>query len=354
MKHLLMMTAASFAVTATSAFAGGIERSSQSVGILFEEGRYGEFSFSVVSPKVSGSFGAVPSGDMAPSYQNFAFGYKQDFGDNLSFALIVDQPIGADVSYANAVATYPFVGSTATVSSHAITGLLRYKFQNNFSIYGGLRAEAISGQVALTSGYRLNVGNDYEMGYVLGVAYEKPEIALRVALTYSSEIEHEFTDVTEVSLHPNAGNPFSTTVPKSVNLEFQSGVAKDTLVFGSIRWVDWTVFDISPGGLGGASLVDYTNDTITYNIGVGRRFNEKWSGAVTLGYEETKGDPVGNLGPTDGSLSIGVGATYTMNNMKITAGVRYIDIGDATTTTIGANFANNSAIAAGFKIGFSF
>ena len=71
MKRLLMMTAASFAVTATSTFAGGIERSSQSVGVLFEEGTYGEFTFSTVSPTVSGTFvGVVPSGDMAASYQN--------------------------------------------------------------------------------------------------------------------------------------------------------------------------------------------------------------------------------------------------------------------------------------------
>jgi len=134
MKRLLMMTAASFAVTATSTFAGGIERSSQSVGILFEEGTYGEFSYSTVSPSVSGVFGgAVASGDMAPSYQNYSFGYKQDFGNNLSFALILDQPVGADVSYPSGT-TYPFTGATATIDSHAITGLLRYKFPSNFSV----------------------------------------------------------------------------------------------------------------------------------------------------------------------------------------------------------------------------
>ena len=40
--------------------------------------------------------------------------------------------------------------------------------------------------------------------------------------------------------------------------------------------------------------------------------------------------------------------------MKITGGIRYVDIGDATTTTIGSNFSGNSAIGVGVKIGFSF
>ena len=62
-----------------------------------------------------------------------------------------------------------------------------------------------------------------------------------------------------------------------------------------------------------------------------RRFNETWSGAVTLGYEPSDGDLTGNLGPTDGMRSIGLAATYTRDNMKITGGIRYVDIGDAAT-----------------------
>jgi len=34
--------------------------------------------------------------------------------------------------------------------------------------------------------------------------------------------------------------------PQSVNLEFQTGIAKVTLLFGSVRWVDWTAFNIFP------------------------------------------------------------------------------------------------------------
>ena len=347
MKHLLMMTAASFAVTATSTFAGGIERSNQSVGILFEEGTYGEFTYSTVSPSVSGTVG-VPSGDMSPSYQNFSFGYKQDFGENLSFALILDQPIGADVSYPGG-GLYPLRGSTATIDSHALTGLLRYKFPSNFSIYGGIRAQQLDAQVSLPTigAYALTVPSDTEFGYVVGAAYEKPEIALRVALSYNSAITHTLED--------NAAAPFDVTIPKSFNLEFQSGVAEDTLVFGSIRWVEWKAFDVSPPDYPANPLASGTKNTTSYSLGVGRRFNERWSGAVILGYEAGGDVTVGNLAPTNGYRSIGLAATYTKNNVKITGGIRYIKIGDVTTNPpISASFSGNSAIGVGVKVGFSF
>ncbi|MDH5531627.1 MAG: hypothetical protein OEY05_16465, partial [Paracoccaceae bacterium] len=98
----------------------------------------------------------------------------------------------------------------------------------------------------------------------------------------------------------------------------------------------------------------FPNDIITYNLGVGRKFNDQWSGAVTLGYEKTHGDPIGNLSATDGNKSVGLAVTYTMDNMKITGGLRYIDIGDATTTSIGSSFSDNSGVAGGIRIGFNF
>lgn len=335
-------------MTTGTAMAGGIERSAPSVSLLFEEGRYGEFSYGYVNPSVSGTFGAgTPSGDMAPGYSLVGFGYKQDFGDNLDFALVVDQPVGADVAYPTGTG-YPFTGATAEINSIGVAGYLRYSFSSNLSILGGIRAQRVNADLALPTGggpYALSVPNETDFGYALGIAYEKPEIALRVALTYFSEITHTLSD--------NSSNPFDVVIPQSVNLDFQTGIAANTLLFGQIRWAEWTAFDISPPEYG-ASLASGTSDVTTYTLGIGRRFNENWSGAVTIGYEAPDNQPAGNLAPTDGYKSIGIGATYTQDNMKITAGLRYVDIGDTTTSTIGASFTGNSAIAAGVKVGFTF
>jgi long-chain fatty acid transport protein len=353
MKRFLM---ASVAVVsgATGAVAGGVERSTQSVAILFEQGRYAELSFGRFDPDVSGTFplSGASSGDMAGGYNSWSLGYKMDFGDRMSFAMVLDQPIGADVNYATGTG-YPLAGSTAKLSSSALTALLKYKFENNVSVYGGLRYETVHGQVALSSGYTLETNNDTELGYVVGVAWEKPEIAARVALTYNSAITHSLESIEIGST--TAG--FDTEVPQSVNLEFQTGIAKDTLLFGSIRWVDWTSFIINPplyDALSATPLVDYASDRVTYNVGIGRRFNDNWSGAVTLGYEKSDGEVTGNLGPTDGIKSIGVAATYTMDGMKITGGVRYVDIGDATTNIVGGRFTDNSGVGVGIKIGYTF
>jgi long-subunit fatty acid transport protein len=253
--------------------------------------------------------------------------------------------------------SYPLAGSTAKLSSSAITALLRYKFDNNVSVYGGLRYETVHGEVSLptVASYTLNTNYDSELGYVVGVSWEKPEIAARVALTYNSAITHNL-ESSETSLLGPLSSNFDTEVPQSVNLEFQTGIAKDTLLFGSIRWVDWTSFIINPNGYPPAdALVDYASDRVTYNLGIGRRFNEQWSGAVTLGYEKADGETTGNLGPTDGMKSIGLAATYTMDKMKITGGIRYVDLGDATTNPpISGVFTDNSGVGVGIRIGYSF
>lgn len=359
MKRLLMMTVASVAVTGTCAFAGGVERSSQSVSLMFEKGNYAEVSAGLVSPSVSGTFLGANSGNMTEQYLGFSFGIKKDMGNGFHLGLIVDQPVGADVAYPTGTG-YPIAGSTGTISSTGVTGILRYQFPSNFSVYGGIRAISTSGKVRLLpSNYTMNTSTETDYGYLVGISYEKPEIALRVALTYNSEVDHDFaaTENGVVSL------PFTTTIPKSVNLEFQSGIAQNTLLFGSVRWVDWTSFDITPAGYaaanGGASLVDYSSDTTTYNLGIGRRFNERWSAAVSFGYEEASPGFSGNLGPTNGNKSIGIGATYTKDNVKITGGIRYVDIGDAQTILAAppvptTDFSGNSAIAVGIKVGFNF
>lgn len=355
MKCLMLVTTAM--VAASGAHAGGVERSSQSVAILFEQGRYVELNFGRFSPDVSGTVGggAVSSGDMAGDYNSWSLGYKMDIGDRMAFAMILDQPIGANVDYPASAAPYPLAGSTAKLTSSAITALLRYKFESNVSVYGGLRYETVHGEVALSNGYTLDTNHDSELGYVVGVAWEKPEIAARVALTYNSAITHSMESVEAGFVTPG----FDTEVPKSVNLEFQTGIAKDTLLFGSIRWVDWTAFIINPPLYDSASpidppLVDFAGDRVTYNLGIGRRFNENWSGAVTIGYEKADGELTGNLGPHDGMKSIGLAATYTMDNIKITGGVRYVDIGDAVTQLIGANFEDNSGVGVGIRIGYTF
>lgn len=344
-----------FALSTSTALAGGLDRSGQSIGFIFETGNVVELSYGSVSPSVKGvssaGFGSMPSGDIAPTYGIAALSMKSDFSDKFSVGLLLDQPYGAHVSYETA--GYPLNTANAKVNSTSITLMGRYKLTDAISAHAGLRRVSADGvydpSPVIVNGQAFNYASTYskdsDMGYLVGVAYEKPEIALRVALTYASE--------TEFALDGTAGD-LTARMPKSVNLDFQSGVAANTLVFGSVRWVDWTSAHLTDSIPQVGTIVDYSKDVLTYSLGVGRKFTDSFSGALTLGYEKGTGELASNLSPTDGYLSVGLGGTYTKDNMKITAGVRYVDLGDATTEAIGSTFSGNSALALGLKVSFSF
>ena len=361
----VVTSAAALLMSTTLVSAGGLDRSGQSISAIFEEGDYAELSFGYIMPDVSGIGpnatldGLAATGNVAPAYNQLGFAFKTDLNEKFSLALIFDQPFGAAVSYAEP--GYALYETSAEVTSSAITALGRYKMNDRFSVHGGLRHVSAQGSVSLNDP-ATGPGIDYEaefstasgVGYVLGAAYEKPEIALRVALTYSSEVDLSLpTNLTVPAF--GAVTPMDATLPQSINLDFQTGVAADTLLFGSIRWVDWPVTELNPFGYPGNPLLSYDDPTTTYSIGIGRRFSESFSGSISVGYEKSTGELASNLSPTDGYLSVSLGGAYTLENgVKLSGGVRYLVPGDATTEDLGASFTDNSVIALGLKISTNF
>ncbi|WP_434286982.1 OmpP1/FadL family transporter [Celeribacter sp. SCSIO 80788] len=367
MKNTTLL-AASVAVAAigaaSGAHAGGMDRSRQSIAPLFETGTYVELSFGSVSPDVSGAYPVMPgyeldAGDVTPSFNMVSGAYKRDFNDKLSFALIIDQPFGADVDY-GASTSYPIAGSNATVKTTAVTAVLRYKFDDRFSVYGGLRHLTSEGEVSLylsgTNFYQMETSTENDWGYLVGAAYEIPDIALRASLTYNSEIDIDFTADELSALGANSSD-LAVTMPKSVNFDFQTGIAADTLLMFSARWAEWTTTTIAPDDyvtIIGDNLVDHSDDTISYSLGLGRRFNDKLSGSFSIGYEKSYGGISGNLSPTDGYKSVAAGLKYQITDQTaISGGVSYAWIGD-TTTSVGGEFEDNSAIGFGLKLSHHF
>lgn len=364
----ITMTALAVAFSAGAVHAGGVERADPSVGILFEQGRYVEFGFGAAQPRVSGTgidattTGVAGSGDLVPGFGTYGFAYKEPLNEKLDLAIIVNQPIGASSHYPDD-SDFLLRGVTGQIKSTALTALLRYRMPNNLSVYGGLRIEQTSGSTtAPLAAYRMATSTETDLGYLLGVAWEKPEIGARVALTYTSKITHEFR-ATEQFGATTISDRFSMTVPESVNLEFQTGLNPKTLLLGALRWTHWTQFDITPPAYAGAinpltsqpfgSLVSFGSNVTTLQLGLGRKFNESWSGAVMLGYEADSGDIMSNLGPTDGYSSITVAANWqATDRIKISGGVSYFDIGDARTAV--GRFRGNHAWGAGLRIGMNF
>ncbi|MFS4583259.1 OmpP1/FadL family transporter [Phaeobacter sp. C3_T13_0] len=363
-----LATSAVLALASGSAMASGLDRTGQPIGIIFEEGTYAEFSIATTSADVSGNdrtalnpFGSA-TGDVGDRFNMFSAGYKRDINDQLSFAVIFDQPWGVDIAYPVGNSLL-LGGTTAEANSNAITALLRYKFNDRFSIHGGLRYQEIDGEINLAGGayaaipggtYNVRVNKDGAFGWVAGIAYEIPDIALRAALTYSSEITHNFD--TNENLSPGVTTSAETKTPQSVNFDFQTGIATDTLLFANVRWAEHSVTDLIPTTLG-RDLIDL-DDSVTYTIGVGRKFNENWSGSLAFIYEDVDGDDrVSPLAPTQGMEAIRLGVQYQQDKMKISAGIRYTKLGDAVASPGGvpvANFRDNDAVSFGLKVGYSF
>ena len=333
--------AIAISLTATAAHAGGVDRSGQDIGFIFEKGGYAALSFASIKPTIQ----ATPNfyGNIANAYTASSLSFKTDVNDKLSLGLMMDQPYGADVFYAVPVDT------GAVLNTTAVTALGRYKLTDAISVHGGLSFTSIDGSFnppldAAPPGVAIKINHSTNTGYVLGAAWEKPEIAARVALTYFSGID---------LVDPLSNSSFNA--PQAVNVDFQTGVAANTLVFGSVRWVDWsnTVINVA-----GNDVVTYAKDSVTYSLGVGRKFNDNWSGAVTLGYEAAQGGIASPLSPTDGSTSIGLGVTYTMDKIEISGGISMVQLGDASTGTqlspLPNTWKDNTATAAGVKIAYKF
>ena len=241
--------------------------------------------------------------------------YKADLNDRLSYALIFDQPLRADTSYGAGslpalrppLPTSLYDGSMADLKTYQITGVLAYDVNPNVKVFGGVRAQRLDAKAAVSFVARLLGRRRRQVGLRLSRSAPPTSarsIALRVALTYYSKISYDLdTDRDDRSLrHRHRRHPDTETdvdTPQSVQLDFQTGVAPKTLVFGYVRWVDWSRVLDQPADLrGGRSqrllgeprpLVDYADDWWTYNLGVGRQLTDALAGSLSVTWEPSVG-----------------------------------------------------------------
>ncbi|QDY68936.1 OmpP1/FadL family transporter [Qingshengfaniella alkalisoli] len=405
MKHLVTLAAMTVG-GATATHAGGIDRSGQPLGVLFKEGNYLEFSVAHTNPDVSGEdLGQSPPGfpfpyssglsydSVAGDYTSYGFGLKYDINDRFSVSVIGAEDFGADIKYPDEAGSL-LGGTVANANTYAISVYGRYRIDDNWSVHAGLRADRADGNIKLNglayggplqvdpatgqtvgggvSGYEVDLGERTDYGYAVGAAYEIPEIALRLAVTYFSSIEHEFKTTESFAVDVNGdGVPDATNssrsaktkvkTPQAVNIDFQTGVAENTLVFGGIRWAKWSEFKIAPElfeQATGGGLVDL-EDSTTYTIGVGHRFNENFSGSASFIYEKPGDRLVSPLAPSTGLQAIALGGSYRIDQWEISGGVRYSWLGKAKAETgtpdvARAVFDDSTAVSVGMRVGYYF
>lgn len=395
-------------VPTTTTFAAALDRSGQSIAAFLQPNNYFEAGITVLDPNVSGKdISQNNTGDMANHYYSPNAALKIQATEHFSIGLIYDQPYGADAQYtgqSNFIenSPLPFQGGTSvTVDTENLNLLFGYQPNQNWNVYAGAVYQTLDATVLLRgasysaySGYDFKTGRDEAVGWLAGVAYQIPEIALKTSLTYRAKIKHEMNAYENHGIAGFTGSPVfdallnqinnaqgttEITTPQSVNLDFQTGIMENTVAFANVRWVNWKDFAIRPYKFGAASvlppivnktgkkdgfdLVAYTDDQYSITAGVGRKVNDHWAGNVSVGWDSGAGNPVTTLGPTEGYWNVGVGVQYSpAPNYFIAGGVKYFWLGDAkaqsgsqfNTPEHVAEFKNNDAIAYGLKIGYKF
>ena len=101
---------------------------------------------------------------------------------------------------------------------------------------------------------------DTSVGFLLGAAYEIPDIALRLAASYRFETDHSAATTESMLGLSSVPGTVDYVTPQSFNLDFQTGVAKNTLLTANFRWTDFSAVDVVPTLLG-SDLVTSTTPT---------------------------------------------------------------------------------------------
>ena len=368
---------------ATPAFSGGWEASRIDTSMMYQSGSYAEVGTSSISYDIKATTQATAgtTHKMAKDQTRTTLGFKMQYGDfdvgltrYNSGAIQLD---GMATAAHKAGATCPAAGAgillcslvpSADVDMTSLALLGRYRLNENISFLGGLnRYEVSNGTVNSLKGYYEGVSGD-EMVPMAGAAYENEEIALRVELLVQLETDMSLTAKTSAAkaLATQAASNSKLVVPQTVTLNFQTGIAEDTLMFGSIHQADWANAQITiPANNSAAEIKTSFASKTAYSVGIGRKINDSVS--ILGSYSTEDGGGATSTDPftlTDGSQTLGFGARYTRDNMTISGGYSYTKVGDVKVTStvaagpppvnITADYKDNKVTGLGLKIGFSF
>ena len=399
MTKIFALALAATTVIAGAAQAGGFSRGNADTDILYEEGNFTmRAGVLYAAPQVKyDTINGAPSTDgvHSNSYLLPSAAIKLDIVDNLSCAGTVSQPFGASASYGpQSIAATHAAGGNGVVSEGFTSTELGLTCGAKFDagpgrawLIGGIYLQNFDYAQTVTinplapgiggSNATLSFNDEYRLGYRIGAAYEIPEIALRGQVLYRSAVTHS-PDTSQGSFTGLFGTlpAFgSGTLPQSVEVKLQSGVAPGWLVFGSVKWTDWSVLQtldytiLGPAPLGGTRELEYAwRDGWTVSAGVGHKFNDMVSAQAALTWdrgvsttEDAFGDTWGLSGGValsneagNASLSLGGGITYITGGsvaaQAVPGAVGTIEPGASFAYTTKGSFAY--AIGANFKVNF--
>jgi long-chain fatty acid transport protein len=346
-------------VVAAPAFAGGLERGGYNIDLLFDDSDYAvDTSATFVAPqrKVKNAAGRVPNlgggtqalagratADDTENFWSKRVGVRARLTDNLDCMFDYSEPFGAHLAPGKDWGGAGYNIETDVYSRNYAT-TCRVKFEagkGDLSVIGGAFFQEIGGFKDRTTAYHPLLGfldGNLQMkgngwGWRAGLAYEIPEIALRASLVYNSAVDHDLNGTVTSRVFNLVGGHNATqnikgfiSMPDSIELKVQSGIAQDWLAFGSVKWTDWSQLQAVPfcttasttcvpgtnfaGGINNVNLGQlnlFYRDGWTVSGGVGHKINDQWSvgGSVTWDRGVSTG-----MGALTDTWTVGTAVTY--------------------------------------------
>lgn len=367
--------------------AAGLERRNIETNFLFEDGMVIDFGLGSVSPDFTptqgGAFVYEAGKNIAPSFSVATGSFKTEINDKLDLGFwYTGSGNGVHVDYGTVTGPGMTGALDPTLTTVTNSGQIKadlsipttmlaakYSINESFSVLVGAKHVNVSGgQLKLLSELGVldpatsgvgdafidttsvwNLGSKDGIGTVFGVAYEVPEIALRVSLVTEGDIALSIPTTTGGGVAAN-GNSVAS-IGDATTLSFQTGIAENTLLFGSVRQSNWADNQISVPTAAGPAQVSSFKDGENFTIGIGRKFSDKLSASLSYYFSDGDGNGASELSPYGDTKTISLGTKYSLNEATdVSFGLSQSERGDATTGNYSAKLSGSSVTSFGVKL----
>jgi len=347
------------ALSTTAVHAGGWETGRLDTGFLYQDGSYVEASYGSLDYSVNATSTTFAKHSMAKDQKRMSVSGKFQIG-SFDFGLTSFGSGAIQMDGQNAVGTSVVPSADVKLNTQAF--MTRYSFNDKYAIIGGVRQAKLK-----TSTLNTVAPADYSIeavdksGIVYGLAYERSDIALKFEVLRSEKIKIELTG--DVLF---GGNTLPVTgslvIPEATTINFQTGIADNTLLMASAHRVNWAGSDVILNVAAAPPLNQASNfsNTTSYSLGLGRRLNEQTSASLTYSWEKGTNPGGASTSPftmSNGSETLSFGVQHKIGLMTISGGVSYTKVGDVDvthSTGLTASYAGNSVTAVGIKVGYNF
>ena len=378
-------------LSTTAVDAGGWETGRLDTGLLYQNGNYVEASYGSLDYSVNGTTQANQKHEMAKDQKRMSLSGKfaaggfdiglTSFGSGAiqmdgqgaavdttacktalqqyTIAAEAKPPSVADMlTQANSMGANCSVVPSADVKLNTQALMARYSFNDKYSVIAGVRQSSLrkSSLDTLAAAYSIDAVS--KTGAVYGFAYERPDIALKFEILRSESITIDLVGKAATILDVTG----TLVIPEATTINFQTGIAENTLLIASAHRVNWTGSDVKLNVAASPSLnqaSDFSNTT-SYSLGLGRKLNEATSASLTYSWEKGTNPGGASTSPftmSNGSETLSAGVQHKIGSITISGGISYTKAGDVDVTHssgLTASYADNSVTAVGIKFGYNF